>query len=276
VAGATAPVVIAVPHAGREYPADIVTRARTGLAGLALLEDRHADALTADAVAAGQCVMIARRGRAILDLNRHPAEIDAASVAGIPHNSPMRTSAKLRGGLGLVPHRYHGAGELWVRLPGFDEVRDRIATIHTPYHDALAQLLAATAAMQGSALLIDLHSMPPIRAGNGQAGVDIVIGDRFGQSADSDLTRRAMEIALDHGFRVAINTPYSGGYVLERHGRPAAAVHALQIEIDRTAYLDAALDRPGAGVARCRVLVADLADRLGRAVGDRVVPLAAE
>ena len=40
------------------------------------------------------------------------------------------------------------------------------------------------------------------------------------------------------GFVVAINTPYSGGYITRHYGRPQKGVHALQIEINRALYMD--------------------------------------
>lgn len=272
--GAAGPVLIAVPHAGREYSADLIARARVGLPGLQALEDRHADLLATQAIAAGHPAIIARRGRAVLDLNRHEGEIDSASVAGIPHGVAMRASVKLRGGLGLVPHRYHSMGDLWLRRPGYAEVAERIRDIHTPYHGEIARLLAMIRAVHGAAILIDLHSMPPIRAQAGQ-GVNVVLGDRFGHSASPAITRLAAGIVASHGFTVAINVPYAGGYTLERHGNPDRAVHALQVEVDRSLYLDAALGEAGPGAARCMRMVEDLANRFASFLGEQQ-PLAAE
>ncbi|CAN5191715.1 N-formylglutamate amidohydrolase [soil metagenome] len=269
--GQAGALLITVPHAGREYPADLLARARVGLAGLQSLEDRHVDALAAEAVAAGHCALIARRGRAIIDLNRHEGEMDGASVAALPHGLPLRASAKLRGGLGVVPHRYHSLGDLWLRRPPYAEVAERIRTIHRPWHARLAELLAAIRASHGAAILLDLHSMPSIRGDD----VDVVLCDRFGQSASRAISASAAALIESHGFRVAVNAPYAGGYVLERHGRPQEGVHALQLEIYRTLYLDATLDAPGPGVERCRRMVADLAQMLGSAF-EEPIPLAAE
>lgn len=269
--GQAGAVLISVPHAGREYPADLLARARVGLAGLQLLEDRHVDALAAEAVAAGHCTLIARRGRAVIDLNRHEGEMDSASVADLPHGVPLRASAKLRGGLGLVPHHYHSLGDLWLRRPPYGEVAERIRTIHRPWHARVAAIIAAIRDRHGAAILLDLHSMPPIRG----VAVDVVLGDRFGQSASAEITACAAALIASHGFRVAVNTPYAGGHMLERHGRPRDGVHAVQVEIDRTLYLDGALDAPGPGVARCGRMVADLARMLGAAF-DESLPLAAE
>ena len=40
------------------------------------------------------------------------------------------------------------------------------------------------------------------------------------------------------GFRVALNTPYSGGHTTRHYGRPRTGVHALQIEVARSLYMD--------------------------------------
>lgn len=265
--GDSGPVLLTVPHAGREYPADIVETARVGLAGLRMLEDRHADSLADGAVAAGHCAIIARRARAVIDLNRHEEDIDRSSVADLPHNAPSRPSAKLRGGLGLVPHRYHSLGELWHGLPPYAEVRERVRTLHLPYHAQVAAVLKAKAAYHGGAVLLDIHSMPPIRPHGRDLPPQIVIGDRFGRSAAGSVLRQVEALFSGHGLRVGLNAPYAGGHTLERHGRPQHGIHALQIEIDRTLYLDGALDQPGPGARTCGAVIAELADLLARGFG---------
>lgn len=264
---ACGPVLLTVPHAGREYPADILSLARVGLDGLRMLEDRHVDSLITGTVSAGHCAMIARRGRAVIDLNRHDQDIDASSVRDLPHGLPTRPSLKLRGGLGLVPHRYHMLGDLWRKLPPYTDVRERIETLHAPYHQRIAGILKDMADYYGGAVLLDLHSMPPIRPQGGDPAFQVVIGDRFGQSAARSITRQAMEIVTAHGLRVGLNAPYAGGYTLERHGRPERGIHALQIEIDRTLYLDQVLERPGPGAQLLDRMIADLADLLARSFG---------
>ena len=101
------------------------------------------------------------------------------------------------------------------------------------------------------ALLLDLHSMPPLAPGQGaMPRPDIVIGDRFGGSVPSRYSELARAVATDHGFVAALNHPYPGYYIIERHGRPAAGRYAMQIEISRDLYLDEKMDLPGPGLAR--------------------------
>src|SRR5258708_28685427 len=67
---------------------------------------------------------------------------------------------------------------------------------------------------------------------------DIVLGDRYGLAA-SPLVTRAAEIAFEkQGFSHARNAPYAGGYTTLLHGRRDRDVHALQVEINRTLYLE--------------------------------------
>lgn len=273
---ARAPVLFTVPHAGREYPGALVAGARAGLDSLRLLEDRHADSLVADVIARGYPAIVARIGRALIDLNRHPEEIDSSSVRDMPRGAPSLRTAKLRGGLGLVPSRYHSIGELWRERPTYAEVRQRISQVHEPYHRAVGEALRSLDANFGCAVLIDVHSMPSLPVRQGERGASIVVGDHFGASADPALADIALALARRHGFRAAHNVPYAGGYTLQRHARPGAGSHALQIEFDRSLYLDAAMRPSASGLAACRSLLCALAEALGNYVLDRGSAQAAE
>ena len=66
----------------------------------------------------------------------------------------------------------------------------------------------------------------------------------------------------------AHNRPYAGGYVLERHADPAGGIHALQLEIDRTSYLDSRMAEPGPGFDDMVRMLAGLVRRLAIAVAD--------
>jgi N-formylglutamate amidohydrolase len=60
----------------------------------------------------------------------------------------------------------------------------------------------------------------------------------------------------------AHNRPYAGGYVLERHGAPHEGLHALQLEVDRSSYLDSRLAEPGRGFAAMAGLLTGLVRQL--------------
>lgn len=256
-AGPASPVVLSVPHAGRDYPAVLLAALRGSAATLAALEDRHVDAV-ALAARGDEALLVQRRGRAWIDLNRGLDERDPAVDEGAGPVRPGATSARVRGGLGLVPRRTGHTGDLWRRRFSAAEIAARIDGDHRPYHDALATMLAAARDRFGAAVLLDLHSMPPLGPGCPR----LVIGDRSGRSAAPRFVARARAAATANGHASALNTPYAGGHIVARHGRPDANVHAIQLEIDRSLYLDAALDQPGAGVPAMAALVRAIAGAL--------------
>ncbi|MEI6641276.1 MAG: N-formylglutamate amidohydrolase [Novosphingobium sp.] len=272
------PVVIAVPHAGRSYPAELVARMRQPTYSAPRLEDRLVD-LVGRAVAerTGAALLVAHAPRAMIDLNRASDDVDWEMIGGGASARAARTIAppavsaagrRARSGLGLVPRRLPGLGELWKRPLDPADLAARIEGVHVPYHTALGGLLEGVRARWGAALLIDLHSMPPLPARAGEPAAEFVVGDRFGAACDGALVAEAFA-ALNEARRLAAhNRPYAGGYVLERHARRAGGVHCLQLEIDRRTYLDPALAEPGPGLAATVDVVAALVQRMAIAVAD--------
>lgn len=268
--GLPVPVLISVPHAGREYPSEVAAAMRDPAWGPARLEDRFADRLgEAVASATGAALLVAHAPRAMIDLNRAPDDIDWSMVGGAsarrtPHSLANR---RARSGLGLVPRRLPGLGEIWkTRLP-LAELDRRIADIHRPYHRAVSATVERLRDRWGAALLIDLHSMPPLRQPGGEGeGADFVLGDRFGASCSPLLTAHALRHMAGTGRRVAHNRPYSGGYGLDHHAAPRRGLHALQIEVCRATYLDARLDQPGPRLAAVARTLASLVRSLAHEV----------
>lgn len=272
---ALTPLVCAVPHAGRDYPPALHAVSAVPLATLEELEDRHADLLIADALAAGAVAIVARRARAWIDLNRGEEDLDPAqrppAGGGGPDMAPA--SARARAGLGLLPSRV-GRRDLW-RVPAdAADAAGRLHLVHRPYHLAIAAALDAARARHGFAILLDCHSMPPLGRRHGPARV--VIGDRHGASAGGRVSAAAAAAVATAGLAVAHNAPYAGAYTLMRHGRPDGGVHALQIEIDRTLYLERDLRTPSPGVARVAALIAAIAQAAIRAAAPDGLALAAE
>lgn len=273
------PVLIAVPHAGRAYPAQVSAQMRDPKHSQLRLEDRRIDTVGVDvAKATGTGLLVAHAPRAMLDLNRAADDIDwgmvakpkgfdkAAFVASLAQ--PVRPvgsgNARARSGLGLVPRRLPGSGEIWRSHLSHVELRRRIDQIHTPYHEFLERELARIRDAWGAALLIDLHSMPPLRKREGEEQAPrIVLGDRYGVSCDGALANSAFRYLDHNGCVTAHNRPYSGGYVLDRHARPAKGIHAIQVEVCRSMYLDAAFDKTTSGAKILAKLLAGLVRILG-------------
>lgn len=269
--GAAIPIVIAAPHGGRVYSQSLLRDLRHGQAVALKLEDRYVDTLAqAVAAATGAALLVAQAPRALIDLNRAPEDIDwdmfqrEARPAGV---LPM-SSRRARSGLGLVPRRLPGMGELWRRKLDAQELAERIDYVHAPYHAALATMLATARERWGAVLLIDLHSMPSLSSRPGAPGAQVVLGDRFGASCHGRIVAGAFAHFAQVGREAAHNQPYAGGYVLERHGDLRGGIHALQVEIDRARYLDGALAEPGPGMDGMIEDLAKLVRRLATIVAD--------
>ena len=263
---AALPVLLSIPHSGRDVPGWLVDESSGGLPAIESLADPSVDRLAWRALSLGAGAVIARAPRAAIDCNRAANEIDPAVVSG----APPATSSRALAGLGIVPGRTARHGYLWRQPITLAELDRRLAAAHTPYHAAIERGLDRLAIAHGEALLLDCHSMPHR---HGQA--EIVIGDRHGTSAAPHITAAAARISRAHGFTVALNQPYAGGHIVERHGQPDADIHALQIEIDRTCYLAADGRTPGPGFDRAARLFEQLVTGLA-ATFPASVPLAAE
>src|SRR5512139_4136249 len=155
------PVVLSVPHAGRDYSDRLLQSARLTRRHLESLEDRFVDQLIERALETGATAIVARRPRAEIDLNRDEREVDPSIIAPPPPARTVMPSARTRGGLGLIPARISGAGPIWHKAIESGELARRIREIHRPYHAALAEALEQARARFGAAILLDCHSMPP-------------------------------------------------------------------------------------------------------------------
>ena len=262
------PVLLSVPHSGRDYPDWLVALASGGKPALATLEDPLVDRLIWRALQRGCGAVIARSPRAAIDCNRAEDEVDPSVIDGARRG---RVSARARGGLGIVPARTQAHGYLWRRAITPKQLDDRLGQAHRPYHEAIEAQLALLLDRFGCALLLDCHSMPPPPSGVGA----IVFGDCRGQTADAWLSSAAMTIAERSKFAAGLNDPFAGGHIIDRHAQPARGVHALQIEIDRRCYLDRA-NKPSRGFDRVATLIETLAVELGQELFGRQFATAAE
>ena len=247
-AGRATPLVFASPHSGDLYPGDMGAAERLSEATLRSAEDAAVDRLLAAGSAAGAVLIAGRIGRAYVDLNRAPDELDPMLVLNCPEAPPP--GLKTLAGYGVVPRLAGDGTPLYDRGLTLEEARQRVARVHVPYHDALTGLMQAARDRHGRAVLIDWHSMPS-RA-TGPHGPDVVLGDRHGTSCATGLTRRLRALFEAMGWRVALNRPYAGGYATQVWGRPEAGYEAIQVELNRRLYWDEAAGGPSAGWGRCQ------------------------
>jgi N-formylglutamate amidohydrolase len=247
------PLVFASPHSGRHYPKDMGASARLGADLIRSSEDALVDLLLEAAPGHGCTVLLARYARAYVDVNREPYELDASMFEdALPEFARART-ARVAAGLGSIARLVAEGREIYDRKLTFAEANRRIEAVHRPYHRALGELVRQARDAWGAAVLIDWHSMPGAAAGaahHGRRQVDMVLGDRFGSTCSPALTELVERRLVGMGYAVARNAPYAGGFTTEAYGRPVEGVHALQIEINRSLYLDEAALAPSSSFPR--------------------------
>ena len=257
-------VVFASPHSGRVYPADLLDRSQVNARILRSSEDAFVDLLLADAPQFGATLIHSDVPRAYVDFNRASDELDPALIQGAPR-APL--NPRIASGLGVLARVVANGRSIYHGKLTMDEAQERIARYWTPYHAALSDLLARQHRRFGQVLLCDMHSMPhEALAGHvarGAARPDVIVGDRWGASAQGGLVEAVESVLRRAGFTVARNAPFAGAYIVQRYGQPSQGMHAIQIEIDRALYMDEARIEPRADFAAfqtvMRGVVRDLA-----------------
>lgn len=225
ISGAT-PVLIDIPHCGTFVPPEIARNLTP--AGQRLLDtDWHVEKLYAFAPKLGAGLFHATHSRYVADLNRDPDGVPLYPGADNTEVCPLKS--------------FHDA-ELWLpgRAPDAGEAKRRVDAYWRPYHAALAAEIAGVRARHGYCVLLDGHSIfsevPRFFAGKLS---DFNLGTADGRSCAPSLQARAAAVLAEAGgFTQVVNGRFKGGYITRHYGMPEQGIHALQLEMAMSAYLD--------------------------------------
>jgi N-formylglutamate amidohydrolase len=272
------PVVVASPHSGRDYPVDFVERSPLSPLRLRSSEDSFVDEIFAAAPKSGAPLLQALFPRVYVDVNREPYELDPAMFVDTLPPYVTTRNARIAAGLGTIARVVSNSEPIYGEKLSFAEVNQRIQRYYDPYHRALASLIEETRALFGYCILLDCHSMPS--GATSQRGprsgttrpVDAVLGDCHATACDPLVTNEAERHLAELGYVVRRNNPYAGGFVTRHYGRPSEGVHALQIEINRGAYMDEARIERLPAIEKLTNDMANLIRTLG-AIGDPAIKL---
>lgn len=262
--GPETPVVVEIPHAGLSMPAHYLEPLGAPARSLARDADLYVDRLYEDAPSEGASLLVARTSRYAIDVNRAEADVDAEVVEG------GRSDLTLHHG--LVWRTTSDGDPALLRKLTRAELEERLDAIWRPYHRTLAAMIERKRARFGMCVVLAAHSMPSVdrsSAGGARASTrharpraDVVPGSRGRRSAAARFIDAVDAHAVRKGWTVRHDDPYAGGYTTQHYGRPADAVHVVQVELARRLYLDEATLRQGpdfdAVRTWCRGLVATL------------------
>jgi len=233
------PLVCDSPHSGVIYPADFqyaipISVLRSG-------EDTYVEELWQAIPSVGGTLLAANFPRTYIDPNREEDDIDP-NILAEPWTTDLHPTEKSRLGHGLVWSRARNQAiydrKLWV-----GEVENRIGSYHRPYHDALQRQIETAHERFGVVWHLNLHSMPAnsyevLEIDTDKPLADFVLGDRDGTTCDPTFIGIIEDYLLEQGYTVARNDPFKGVALIERIGRPEENRHSLQIEVNRSLYMD--------------------------------------
>lgn len=222
-----APLLVSIPHLGTGIPAELAGRLGPDAAPLADT-DWHLDRLYGFARELGATVLGARISRYAIDLNRPPGGESLYPGQATTGLCPTET---FRG-----EPLYPPGGE-----PDDAERQRRLQAYWQPYHAALRAELDRLRAVHGRALLWEAHSiashLPRLFEGKLP---DLNFGTNDGRACDPALLEAALEPlrAAPGLFTHVVNGRFKGGYITRHYGQPAAGVHAIQLEMCQSLYME--------------------------------------
>lgn len=236
-----APVLFEIPRSGAEYPRDFHSIA--SFSDLQRSISMYVEECCLDVIAAGATWLYAHCPNAYIDLNRHELDIDPSQLSS-PWPETLQPGPKTKSGVGLIPMVCAGTKPLYDAPLTVADVRRRLDTYYWPYHSEVARLLERFRSEQGVAYHLSCHSMPAMPAPSapdaGQRRSDFDLGDRNGTTCSPALTECVKSVLEGFGYRVSVNRHFIGAEAVRKHGAPDRGVHSLQIEMNRSLYMDEA------------------------------------
>ena len=231
------PLFITIPHSGEKIPDSCYWLQNLEEPVLMCDIDRYVDRLYEPFLQNLSIPYVKTEWhRYAVDLNRIPTDVDASSVQG--HPNPV----------GMYSRGYHWTvttlGQKLLPQPLTQDHHQALTDlIYTPFHQAVQETAQKIRANGFKNIYhIDAHSMPSIGTAMhkdpGERRADIVVSDSLGKSCSTEFRDLVIASYVTAGFKVGYNWPYVGGRLTEEYGRPQSGHHTIQVELNRSLYMD--------------------------------------
>ena len=220
------PLLVSMPHVGTDIPDDIAARF-TPAAQVRADTDWHLVQLYDFLHDMGASTLSARWSRYVIDLNR-PEE-----------NTNLYPGQDTTG---LLPFDTFHREPLYLagREPDEADVQARLQRYWQPYHRQLQAELERMLRIHGTVVLWDAHSIASVvpRFFDGKLP-DLNFGTADDASCAPGLRDAVVgPVLAQDRFTVAVNGRFKGGHITRHYGRPGANVHAIQLEMCQSVYMD--------------------------------------
>lgn len=216
------PILISIPHGGYKIPDEINNR--ISIKESDLFDD--SDPYTIEIYNLGDKVsevITTDIARAFVDLNRSPDDRPPKNTDGIVKSVTCYA----------IPIYITGME------PDNEIVENLIKSYYEPYHNKIKKALSQI----DVELALDCHSMadiaPPISPDIGKKRPMICLGNVYGETCSMEITKKLAD-CFQYAFsleesEVAINKPFSGGYIIRTYGEKP--IPWIQVEMNRALYL---------------------------------------
>ncbi|MGL1957588.1 MAG: N-formylglutamate deformylase [Colwellia sp.] len=220
-------VLISMPHNGQEIPAEIA--ATMTVEGKKVADtDWFIDRLYDFAQALGIYVIKPKYSRYVIDLNRG---IDGVNLY------PGANSTE------LCPTTAFDLSPLYLdeKQPSNDEIQQRITHYWQPYHQAITETLADLKQEFGKVVLLDAHSIlshvPRFFSGKLPDFNFGTVDDNQDISCAAELINSVKQLNF-FPYTSIINGRFKGGYITRAYGDPTNNIHAIQLELSQSTYMN--------------------------------------
>jgi N-formylglutamate deformylase len=221
----SSPLIVSMPHVGTFIPWS-VGKSLGECAARRPDTDWHLPRLYDFVEGLDATVIIANYSRYVVDVNRPPDGADLYPGQDTPRLCPVDTFDR---------QPLYRDGD-----PDDTEIAGRVERVWRPYHRRIEREIARVKNEHGVALLWDAHSItsevPRLFPGR---LAHFNLGTADNTSCDPALAEALLVAFRRHsGHSSVLNGRFKGGYITRRYGRPADGVHAIQLEIAESVYMD--------------------------------------
>lgn len=222
----TLPLLVSMPHVGTDIPDDIAAR-MTDAASPRQDTDWHLERLYGFLAEMGASTLAARWSRYVIDLNR-------------PRENTNLYPGQDTTGLCPVDTFHREPLYLDGQAPDAGDIERRLTHFWQPYHHQLRAELDRLLTLHPAVVLWDAHSIASVvpRFFDGKLP-DLNFGTADGNSCERAMQDAVVAVAnAQDRYTVAVNGRFKGGHITRHYGQPGARVHAIQLEMCQSVYMD--------------------------------------
>ncbi len=216
------PIIISVPHSGTFFPSDLKKQYKEKHIHHPEDTDWFVDKLYDFAPQMGITMIVANLSRYVIDLNRSHEQ------KALYGDNRIETS--------LVPTKTFAGESIYLSPPDPEEIQDRITKYYWPYYKKIESLLAGLREKFPAVLFFDAHSITH-NAHHIPSFSEMTISNCDGLSSSMKLIDAGAN-TLTPPYSFSINTPFKGGHLTRYMGKPSKGIHAMQLEMDQSIYMD--------------------------------------